>query len=122
MARTTTMTVQRGTTHNIGIVYKENGTVADITGATILFTVKSVEYDSDATDSTALITKSVTSHDDPTNGESTITILPADTRDLTPGNYYYSIKIDKASDDQTVYELSEGRLVIDGDPTNRIAS
>lgn len=122
MARANQITVQRGTTHSIGIVYKEDGVATDITGSTILFTVKNVEYDDDAADSTAIINKNVTTHTDPTNGETAITILPTDTRSLDPGNYYYSIKIDKDSDDSTVYELSEGRLLIDGDPTNRVAS
>jgi hypothetical protein len=94
---------------------------ASIAGSTILFTVKSVESDDDTTDSSALIAKNVTSHTDAANGISTITLLPADTRSLDPGNYYYSIKIDKASDDVTVYELDEGRFVLDGDPTNRAA-
>lgn len=122
MARSNTITVQRGTTHSIGITYKENGVAADITGSTILFTVKSVEYDSDASDSTNLIKKNVTAHSDPTNGVSSVVILPADTRSLAPGNYYYSVKIDKNSDDTLVYELDEGRFVLDADPTNRIAS
>ena len=116
-----TIKIDRGTTVPITVNYTVDGIATDITGSTILFTVKSVEYDSDATDTTAVITKTVTSHTDPTAGVSTITLLPADTRSLTPGDYYYSIKIDIDSDDLVVYELSEGTFTIDGDPTNRIA-
>jgi len=115
------ITVNRGTTYSIGITYKEDGVAADITGSSILFTVKSDEYDADTADATALVSKTVTSHTDPTNGLSAITLSPTDTRGVTPGNYYYSIKIDKAGDDVTVYELDEGRFILDGDPTNRVA-
>ncbi len=115
------ITVNRGTTYARTIQYKEDGVAANITGSTILFTVKAAESDLDSTDSTALVQKDVTVHTNPTAGISTITLNPSDTRDIEPGNYYYSIKIDKASDDVTVYELDEGRFVLDGDPTNRVA-
>lgn len=116
-----TITVQRGTTYSITINYQEDGVAANITGSTILFTVKSAEFDDDPTDSTALISKTVTSHVNPTGGISRVTLTPSDTRNVEPGKYYYSIKIDKASDDVTVYELDEGRFDLDGDPTNREA-
>lgn len=121
MATVHTITVNRGTTYSIVVTYQVDGVAVDITGATILFTVKSVESDTDATDATALVQKNVTSHSDPTHGISTITLTPANTRDIEPGNYYYSIKIDKNSNDVTVYELDEGRFYLDGDPTNRVA-
>lgn len=116
-----TIKVDRGTTVPITVNYTVDGVATDITGSKILFTVKSVEYDSDTTDATAVITKTVSSHTNPTAGISTITLVPSDTRSLTPGDYYYSIKIDKNSNDLVVYELSEGTFTIDGDPTNRIA-
>lgn len=122
MGRANKITVQRGTTYAIGITYKQDGIVQDITGATILFTVKTVEYDSNPTDATAIIEKNVTVHTDPTHGKSEILLEPADTRELAPNTYYYSIKIDLESDDTIVYELAEGQLVIDADPTNRIIS
>lgn len=114
--------VQRGTTHSIGVTYKENGSAADIRGATILFTVRDSEHDvSDTDDSEALISKDVTSHSDPTNGVSSIVLTPSDTR-IAIGKHYYSIKIDKNSDDSEVYEIAEGRFEVDGDPTNRVVS
>lgn len=120
MAAVHTITVNRGTSYAITVQYV-GSTSSNITGSTILFTVKEVESDLDDTDSTALVLKNVTSHTDPTHGVSTIQLAPSDTRDIEPGNYYYSVKIDLASDDVTVYELDEGRFVLDGDPTNRIA-
>lgn len=122
MGRANKITVQRGTTYAIGITYKVDGVPTDITGATILFTVKTVEYDDSPTDATAIIEKNITDHTDPTHGISQIVLDPADTRELAPDTYYYSIKIDINSDDETVYELAEGQLVIDADPTNRIVT
>lgn len=113
--------VPRGTTFAITVNYKRNGAAASLVGATVRFTVKSSEWDTSATDSTALITKNVTSHTDAANGISTITITPADTDDVTPGNYYYDIKVDEDSDGVTVYKIDEGRFVLDGSPTNRLA-
>lgn len=116
-----TLTVNRGTTYPIQVAYKKNGTPFDITGSTILFTVKTTEFSSNLTDTDALIAKAVTAHTDPTNGVSVITLVPSDTRAVVPGKHYYSIKIDEDSDDTKVYELAEGRFDLDGDPTNRIA-
>lgn len=111
------LTYDRGTTYAITVNYQENGVATDITGASIFFTVKESEYDTNATDSTALISKTVTSHTTPLSGISTITIDPTDSEDITPGNYYYDIKIKKAG--AQIYKLVEGRFIIDASPTNR---
>jgi hypothetical protein len=110
--------VNRGTTYTINGVYKEDGVATDITGATVRFTVKSEEYDSDTADDSALILKNVTSFSNPTAGEYAIVIDPADTQSIAPGKYFYSIKIELTSG--AVYELSEGKFILDADPTNRL--
>lgn len=112
------LTMDRGTTFTIDIVYKKNGVAASLVGATIRFTVKPVEFDSSTTDATAVITKNVTSHVDATNGLSLITINPADTATLEPGKYNYDIKV--AESGGTVYKIDEGTLKLDGSPTNRL--
>lgn len=112
-------TVDRGTTFTIDVEYKDNGVAASLVGATVRFTVKSTEYDSSADDSTALITKNVTSHTDAAAGLSMITIDPTDTATLTPGKYHYDIKVAEASG--AVYKIDEGTLKLDGSPTNRLA-
>lgn len=117
MASKTNLSVDRGTTYVISGTYKEGGVAADITGSAIRFTAKSVEWDASATDSTASITKSGVLVS-PTAGTYTITLTDVDTY-ITPGNYYYSIKIELASG--VIHKLVEGRLKIDGDPTNRTA-
>ena len=67
----------------------EDGVVIDITGSTVFFTVKARLQD---IDDEALITKDVTSHSDPTNGITIITLTDTQT-DIAPGNYFYDIKI-----------------------------
>ena len=69
-----------------------NGVVIDITGWTVCLMVKKDINDSDAT---ALITKLVTSHTNPTQGVTTITIDRVDTKDLDVGAYSYNIRIIK---------------------------
>ena len=63
----------------------------DITNYTVYFTVKS---NIDDTDAQAIINKDIISHSDPLVGETQISILPADTKDETPGNYVYDIRYD----------------------------
>lgn len=112
--------VNRGTTYAITVNYTVDGAPADLTGATILFTAKTTEFDSDLTDSSAVIAKTITTHSDPTAGISLITLDPADTQSLDPDTEYrYDIKVVTATGD--VYKLNEGVLKIDGSPTNRIA-
>ena len=110
--------VNRGTTYTIGFNYRRNNVAEDLTGATVRFTVKSAEYDSDLADTTALITKNITSHTDPTAGESEIVINPTDTRSIVPGDYYFDIKVEDA--DGAIFKVVEGDFILDGSPTNRI--
>lgn len=110
------LTMDRGTTFTIGLLYKRNGVVESLVGATVRFTVKSVEYDTSVTDATATISKNVTDGD--VNGQATITLEPADTATVTPGKYFYDIKVEQA--DGEIYKVDEGTLKIDGSPTNRI--
>lgn len=110
--------IDRGTTFTIDIVYKKNGVAASLAGATIRFTVKSVEYDDSTTDSTAVIAKNVTSHTNAAAGLSSILINPTDTATLTPGKYRYDIKVAEAGG--AVYKIDEGIITLDGSPTNRL--
>ena len=87
----------------------------DLTGATVYFTVKSAA-DSDASDTTALIKKDITSHTDAVNGVTEIALLPADT-DITPGKYKYDIKLKKADGQQTTTQV--GEFIVKEAITNR---
>lgn len=110
--------VNRGTTYVITYNHEVNGVATTLVGATVRFTMKSTEFDVDADDSDALITKNVTNGT--SGGVATITLTPTNTYQ-TPGKYYYDIKVDVNSDGVTIYKMDEGTIKIDGSPTNRTA-
>lgn len=86
--------INRGTSFSITLNYKKDGVAATLVGGTVRFTVKAAEYDSDTSDATASIVKNVTSGT--SGGVATITLNPADTATLTPGTYFYDLKVAEA--------------------------
>lgn len=109
--------INRGTTYTINFSYQRNGEAETLVGATVRFTAKSAEYDTDTDDSDASIVKNVSSGN--SDGEAIITIDPADTATLTPGTYYYDIKVEEAGGE--IYKVDEGKIKLDGSPTNRLS-
>jgi hypothetical protein len=123
MSRNQDLTIKRGTTYPLTIHFTDaNGDPIDLTGATVYFTAKSVEYDVIAADTSAVISKDVTVHLDEagdasaTDGITTILLTDNDTY-VTPGNYYYDITVKYLSG--VINTPIEGKLKIDGKPTNR---
>lgn len=106
------ITFYRGDTATINLALTDT----DLTGGAVFFTAKS-EIDNEATDSTAVVTKKVTSHSDPTNGTTVITLSAADTNGITPATYDYDIQIVLA--DGTVSTVQVGKLEVKGDVTRR---
>jgi hypothetical protein len=113
------LAINRGTTYTRTVNYSVDGVPTTLVGATVRFTMKTTEYDSDTTDATAVVTKNVTSGT--SGGVAVITLNPSDTATLTPGKYFYDIKVDLNSDGVTVYKLDEGTIKLDGSPTNRLS-
>ncbi len=111
--------INRGTTYSRTVNYKVNGVPTTLVGATVRFTMKTAEYDSSTDDSTSVVKKNVT--DGTAGGVATITINPTDTNTLTPGKYYYDIKVDVNSNGATVYKIDEGTIELDASPTNRLS-
>lgn len=111
-------TVNRGTTFIINVLYTKDKVPADLTGATVRFTMKPVEWDSNTTDSDASVKKNVTSHTDPTAGKTQIVLNPVDTATIEPKVYHYDIKVAEAGG--AVYKIDEGLITLDGSPTNRL--
>ena len=109
--------VNRGTTYLYNLAYQRDGVAATLVGATVRFTMKSAEYDDSTTDSTASVQKDIT--DGTSGGLATITLDPEDTATLTPGKYYYDVKVEDA--DAKVYKVDEGTIKLDGSPTNRLS-
>lgn len=80
--------ITRGNDRTLELNVTKDDVVYDITGWTLFFTVKSKICDDDAD---AVITKTVTSHSDPTNGVTQVELTHDDT-DIDVGTYMYDIK------------------------------
>lgn len=111
-----TLKVNRGTTYTIAVNFQRNGVPHTLVGATVRFTAKTQEWDSDTTDSDAIILKDVTNGN--SAGEAEIVITPEDTNTKTPSNYFYDIKVELPSGE--IFKIDEGKLKLDGSPTNRL--
>jgi hypothetical protein len=84
----TSITVVRKTTNTYNITFTDSdGDAVDITNWTVFFTVKKSV---DETDAQATISKTITTHSDPTQGKTTITLTSSDT-DKIQGEYLYDI-------------------------------
>lgn len=76
-----------------------DGTPISLVGATLLFTVKRLPNDADTS---ALISKRVTTHTNATSGITAVTITNSDSN-LAIGNYFYDFKlIDSGGNNTTV--------------------
>ena len=96
-----------------------DGSAFNITGYTVLFTVKK-ECDIDVVDTTdtkALIKKTVTTHSDPTHGITIIPLTSTDTNQL-PGIYYWDLQLVKSG---IVSSTQRGELEVTTDITRRVS-
>jgi hypothetical protein len=97
---------------------KSTGNPIDITGYTLFFTVKDKNrYLTDASDSSAIISKNVTTHVDSSSGISQIVITSSDTTSITPKAYIYDIQLKDSYD--RVFTIDSGNFLIDADVTRR---
>jgi hypothetical protein len=83
-----------------------DGAVLDISSWSVYFYAKTNMSD---VDGSAVIAKTVTSHDDPVNGISIVVLSVSDTG-VSAGNYYYSL--DFKDDDANNVVMFTGRLKI----------
>jgi len=90
-----------------------NGTAINLTSATIFLTVKKNTSDADTS---AVISKTVTAHTNPTGGISALTVTHTDSA-IAIGNYYYDIQlVDSAG---SVTTITNGSFTIKRDITVR---
>lgn len=108
--------INRGTTYIITFKFLKDGQPSSLVGATVRFTIKSTEYDESTNDATAVVLKNIT--DGNAQGVATITLDPTDTAMLTPKTYYYDIKVEDPTG--AIYKCDEGKVKLDGSPTNRL--
>lgn len=97
------------TTRVFELIFKKNNICVDITGWTIFFTAKVNLSD---TDEHAVISKTITTHEDALNGKTLISLTDTDTT-LTPKSYYYDIKYKDAESPENIGILFSGRLTIE---------
>lgn len=111
--------VIRGDDETIDITFSNSdGTPFNITGYTVFFTVKK-ECDidiADTTDAKAIIKKSVTSHTNPTAGQTKISLSSTDTNQL-PGIYYWDLQLVKLG---VVSSTQRGEIEFTTDITRRV--
>jgi hypothetical protein len=109
-----TLTIQhtRGDTFVRNLTIKEDGTPIDITGYTVVMTIKT-GYEVDDDDAT--LQKEVTSHTDPTNGITDIVITPDEWEDIVAGEYVYDIQITTTTG--AVYTPMSGVFLLTDDVT-----
>lgn len=110
------ITLIRGDSSSIDFTLTDNNSPVDLTGATVFFTAKPA-LTNDVSDNTAVITVEVTSHTNPTAGETTIPLSDTDT-DVTPGEYYYDIQVKR--DGNVITSIHYRKLEIVADVTRRI--
>jgi hypothetical protein len=115
------ITMPMAVTNKINYVFNKNdGTPIDITTATIYFTVKEVEWNSNTGDTDAKIKKELTITDG-AKGMATLFITHIETF-IPAGTYYYDIKIVQTyvGSDTTVDVALQGKFTIVADRTNRV--
>lgn len=108
------LSILRNTDVTATITVKVDGVVIDITGQTLLFTVKKVRGGS-SDDSDAVISKTITSHSDPVNGLSELVLSETDT-DIVAGRYVYDFK---RVDGSTIVGYDHGTLIVEDTVTQR---
>jgi hypothetical protein len=81
----------KGTDCSIKITFTKNSVAFNLTGYTVLFTVKKLDLVNGA-DTTAVIKKNITTHSDPTHGITLITLTNTET-DIDVGKYYWDARL-----------------------------
>ena len=105
----------RGDTKKLNLTFKKkDGSPWDITGATIWFTIKKDPNDDD---DKALLQVSVSTHTDPTNGKTVLTLSKDDTN-IEPG-FSYPSDFQMVDDDGNVTTLATPEVNVLPDITRR---
>jgi len=103
--------VIRGDSHTINLTVTGPTGPVDLTGSTVFFTVNA--SNNPLNDDDAVIEKTVTTHSDPTAGETIIALDPADTASVVIGDYFYDIQIKDPSGNISSLPKDKFQLVSD---------
>lgn len=114
--------IDRGTEYTIAYahMHKVGDTTSSfpLTGCTLYFTFKPVEYDSVEADTTAEITRTLTVFDDAPAGITAITLTDEETQLDPTATYYADIKVEEPGRLGAI-KTFEAIFKINGSPTNR---
>jgi len=106
--------IKRGDTWSRTIYFEDKcGNNINITGWTLFFTVK---IKSEDPDSSAIISKTITTFSNPENGEAELELTTTDTNQ-TIGSYLFDIQV--KTNNNEIYTVLEGLLTICKDITQR---
>lgn len=113
------LTLYRGVTYPSSYQHTDgNGNRLPLTGCTVFFTIKPVNYDEDATDTSAVFKQTITSHTDAANGYTEWdTLVPA--TGVTPGKNFYCDIVVQNSDGEDLPPVFLSKVTISGKVTNR---
>lgn len=105
----------RGDSRDYSLTFTDDeGDPIPITGWKVYFTLKKNEWDSKT-----VVKKDVTEHEDAEGGNTVISLAPADTNDLEPGDYFYDFQVKKPGGD--ILTVAKGKLKILADITRRVS-
>jgi C4-dicarboxylate transporter len=106
----------RGDTYNMPITFKnDDGSVVNLTGTTIFFTVKP-KGNSKSDDTDAVISKTITVHTDPTAGKSMLVLASSDTA-IPNGEYAFDFQLKTLGGD--IHSTAKGAFIVQNDITKR---
>lgn len=103
----------RGDTHTIPLKFTQDGANVNITDWIIFFTIKK---NADNTDENADLKKDITTHANPTQGETEILLTSSETEKLC-GTYDFDIQYKDESDN--IKTVIKGKIAFDKDVTRR---
>jgi hypothetical protein len=112
----TALSINRKNTKAYNLTITENDEVKDITGYTVKFTVKKNTNDLDNDDVGAIISKTVTTHTDPSQGLTLISLTTSDTN-VNPSTYFYDIKL-RDPTGAWVKSTNADKFIVNGVVTN----
>lgn len=96
---------KRGDNVTLSLTFKDaQGVAIDITNYTIYLMLKRNKYDAD---SAAALSKTITSHSDPTHGITAISLSKTETEALN-GTYYYDLVYKTANTNGTIKTIDSG--------------
>jgi len=92
------------------ITITASGSPVDLTGKTVIFTVKKQADINDANDDNAIIRKTITTHSNPSVGETLLELSAADTT-IPEGTYYADFRIPELQKNSQIFQFIISKII-----------